>query len=169
MKIGDFPLTIPSCFCPSFMTVHLTVITPAISIAPQNEISPSPSVLFFSPRTLLFGQMGGGDVREKCKSPTLNFAPGTCTGKYTLLPLDKFFISQLPPCSGLPGTVRAPSAAIFAAVASSAAPACAFVVRGGFATVRVVPLAAFSVINSASRRFHSAKISAEGAQPRIPG
>lgn len=156
------------------MMVHLTVITPAISIAPQNEISPSPSILVFSHQTISFFFRGktraGGGVREKCKSPTLNFAPGTCTGKYTLLPLDKFFISQFPPCSGLPGTVRAPSAAILAAVASSAAPAWVFVVSGGFATVRVVfPSAAFSVINSASRRFHSARISAEGAQPKIPG
>lgn len=125
-----------------------------------------------SPKSLLFsweGSRGGRALREKCKSPTLNFAPGTCTGKYTLLPLDKFFISQLPPCSGLPGTVRAPSAAILAAVASSAAPACAFVVRGGFATVLVVPPAAFSEMSSASRRFHSARISAEGAHPKIPG
>lgn len=46
---------------PDLRTVNFRVMTPAISIAPQNEISPSPW--------------------EKCRSPTENLAPGTWTGR----------------------------------------------------------------------------------------
>lgn len=65
---------------------------PLISIAPQNEISPSPC--------------------EKCMSPVLRFAPSTNTGRYIFEPLLKFFMSQFPPFS-LPGIVLAASLAIF--------------------------------------------------------
>jgi hypothetical protein len=46
---------------PFLMTEKLMVITPAISMAPQNEISPSPW--------------------EKWRSPTENLAPATWTGR----------------------------------------------------------------------------------------
>jgi hypothetical protein len=38
----------PSFFCPSLITSNLMVMMPAISMAPQNEISPSPSAMFVS-------------------------------------------------------------------------------------------------------------------------
>lgn len=50
---------------------------------------------------------------------------------------------------------------------SCAAPACAPFGSGGLATSRSAE--AFAAISSPSRRFHSARISAVGAQPRIPG
>ena len=120
---------------------------PAISIAPQNEISPSPC--------------------EKCKSPTLNLAPLTWIGRYVLLPRLRFLISQFPPCSGLPGMVRAPSFPTFALISSEALPAWTFCGSGGWATTRLESVLA--LMSSPSRRFHSARISAEGAQPRMPG
>lgn len=64
------------------------------------------------------------------------------------------------------GMVRAPSLPTFALVASAAEPAWTFCGSGGLATSRLVVLAA---ISSPSRRFHSARTSADGAQPRIPG
>lgn len=75
--------------------------------------------------------------------------------------------SQLPPCSGRPGTVLAPSLRIFSATASSAEPACALFASGGSATSRSASLDA--AISSPSRLFHVAKTSAEGAHPRMPG
>jgi hypothetical protein len=51
----------PRLVTPFLMTLKLMVITPAISMAPQKEISPSPC--------------------EKCRSPTENLAPGTWTGR----------------------------------------------------------------------------------------
>lgn len=67
---------------------------------------------------------------------------------------------------GHTGIVLAPSVAILSLRLSSALPACALLGSGGFATSRLVVLAA---INSPSRRFHSARTSADGAHPRIPG
>lgn len=142
--MGDF---MPNCSIPFFMTLNLIVITPAISIAPQNEISPSPC--------------------EKWRSPTLNFAPLTCTGKKTLLPRERFLISQLPPCSGRPGIVRAPSLPIFSFRSPSAEPACTDWGFGGSATTR--PRCECVEMSSPSRLFHSARTSADGAQPRMPG
>ena len=74
--------------------------------------------------------------------------------------------SQFPPCSGRPGTVRAPSLPTFPAVVPFALPAWAFSGCGGRATSRSNLLAA---ARSPSRLFHSAKTSADGAQPRMPG
>lgn len=71
---------------------YLSSRKPLISIAPQNEISPSPW--------------------EKCMSPVLKFAPSTKTGRYIFEPLLRFLISQFPPFS-LPGIVLAASLAIF--------------------------------------------------------
>jgi hypothetical protein len=48
---------------------------PDISIAPQNDTSPSPC--------------------EKCISPIDKLSPSTKTGKYTVHPCYKFLISQL--------------------------------------------------------------------------
>lgn len=110
--------------------------------------------------------MGARNIREKCKSPTENFAPLTCTGKKTLLPLDKFLISQLPPCSGLPGMVLAPSLPTFSLMSSDAVPAWTFCGSGGSATTRS---SVFAEMSSPSLLFHSARTSGEGAQPRIPG
>jgi hypothetical protein len=39
---GEMFTFIPNSFIPSFITLNFTVITPAISIAPQKLISPSP-------------------------------------------------------------------------------------------------------------------------------
>lgn len=97
-------------------------------------------------------------------------------------------MSQLPPCSGRPcstvnsktqnrdyfslffyhtGIVLAPSFATLVLMSSTALPACAFVGFGGCATMRSATV--FAAISSPSRRFHSARTSAEGAHPRIPG
>lgn len=46
--MGDRPLTMPICFWPPLMTLQFTVMMPAISIAPQKEISPSPSIFLVS-------------------------------------------------------------------------------------------------------------------------
>lgn len=73
------------------MDIYLSSRKPLISIAPQNDTSPSPW--------------------EKCISPVLRFAPSTNTGRYTFEPLLRFFISQFPPFS-LPGIVLAASLAI---------------------------------------------------------
>lgn len=62
----------PKSAMPFLITLKLMVIMPAISMAPQNEISPSPC--------------------EKCRSPTENLAPSTCTGRYTLLPRERFLM-----------------------------------------------------------------------------
>jgi hypothetical protein len=132
---------------PFFMTLNLSVMTPAISIAPQKLISPSPC--------------------EKCRSPTLNFAPLTCTGRNTLLPRERFLMSQFPPCSGRPGIVRAPSLPIFAFREASAEPAWAFCSLGGCATMR--SRCECVEMSSPSRLFHVERTSAEGAQPSIPG
>lgn len=142
--MGDF---IASCSMPPFMTEKLIVMTPAISIAPQNDISPSPC--------------------EKCKSPTENFAPLTCTGKYTLLPRDRFLISQFPPCSGRPGTVRAPSLPTFSLTSLLAVPAWTLLGSGGRATSR--SMCEQASIRPASRSFQILRTSGEGAQPRMPG
>jgi hypothetical protein len=56
------------------MTEHFKSMKPDISIAPQNDTSPSPC--------------------EKCISPIDKLAPSTKTGKYTVHPRDKFLISQ---------------------------------------------------------------------------
>lgn len=144
MKIGDF---MPSCAMPFFMTLNLMAITPAISMAPQKEISPSPWL--------------------KCRSPTLNFAPLTCTGRKVLEPLPSVLMSQLPPCSGLPGIVLAPSLPIFSFTDASAEPAWTLVGLGGSATVRLRCVCV--EINSPSRLFQSSRTSGEGAQPRTPG
>lgn len=103
----------------------------------------------------------------KCRSPTLNLAPGTWIGRYTLEPRERFLISQLPPCSGRPGTVRAPSLPTFSFISSDALPACTLWGCGGRAITR--PGLSKDETSSASRRFHSARMEAEGAQPRIPG
>lgn len=108
----------------------------------------------------------GRGVREKCRSPTENFAPLTCTGRYTLLPRDRFLMSQFPPCSGRPGIVRAPSLPTRAFTSSSAVPACTLFGSGGCATTRVSDVVE---ISSASRLFHSARISGDGAHPKMPG
>lgn len=168
--MGDFPPTMPSFFCPSLITSNLMVMIPAISMAPQKEISPSPSGYGESVRIhYVSREMKRGrtdNAREKCRSPTENLAPLTCTGKYTLLPLERFLMSQLPPCSGRPGMVLAPSLPTFAFVSSSAVPACTLLGSGGCATIRDRDVVE---ISSASRLFHSARISGDGAQPRIPG
>lgn len=137
----------PSCSMPFFMTLNLIVMTPAISMAPQKEISPSPWL--------------------KCKSPTLNFAPGTRTGRKTWEPRLRFLISQLPPCSGRPGIVRAPSRPIFSFKAASADPAWTDCGLGGSATVR--PRCECVEMSSPSRWVHVSRTSGLGAQPRIPG
>ena len=72
--------------------IYLRSRKPLISIAPQNETSPSPW--------------------EKCISPVLRLAPSTNTGRYIFDPLLRFFMSQFPPFS-LPGIVLAASLAIF--------------------------------------------------------
>ena len=75
-------------------------------------------------------------------------------------------MSQLPPCSGRPGIVRAPSLPTLALTSSEAVPACTFCGSGGCATMRFKSVV---LMRSASRLFHFARRSAEGAQPRIPG
>ena len=62
----------PRSAMPFLTTLKLMVMTPAISMAPQKEISPSPC--------------------EKCRSPTLNLAPSTWRGRYTLLPRLRFWM-----------------------------------------------------------------------------
>ena len=76
-------------------------------------------------------------------------------------------MSQLPPCSGRPGIVRAPSSPTRFATSAEADPAWAFWLNGGLATSRL--RCVWVEISSPSRRFHSARISADGAQPRMPG
>lgn len=65
------------------------------------------------------------------------------------------------------GIVRAPSLATFSLISSEALPAWVFVGFGGCATIRSSIV--FAEISSPSRRFHSARTSAEGAHPKIPG
>jgi hypothetical protein len=106
-------------------------------------------------------------AREKCRSPTLNLAPGTWTGRNTLLPRERFLMSQFPPCSGLPGIVLAPSRPTFSLMLPSPLPTCTLCGLGGSATTRSI--CEQDWISSPSRLFHSARISGEGAQPKIPG
>ena len=65
------------------------------------------------------------------------------------------------------GIVRAPSLATLLATSAPALPAWAPLDIGGWATTRLWSV--FAAISSPSRRFHSARTSAEGAHPRIPG
>lgn len=67
----------------------------------------------------------------------------------------------------LTGIVRAPSLATFSLISSAALPACAFSGLGGCATIRSSTV--FVAISSPSRRFHSARTSADGAHPKMPG
>jgi hypothetical protein len=53
-----------------------------------------------------------------------------------LLPLERFLMSQFPPCSGRPGTVRAPSLPTFSLMSDEADPAWTFCGCGGSATSR---------------------------------
>lgn len=69
--------------------------------------------------------------------------------------------------SGRPGTVRAPSLPTFSLMEASPLPAWTLMGWGGCATSR--SMWAHEEISSPSRLFHSARTSAEGAQPRIPG
>ena len=76
-------------------------------------------------------------------------------------------MSQFPPCSGRPGMVLAPSLPTFSLISEGAFPACTFVGLGGWATMRSMWEQAW--ISSLSRLFHVVRISADGAQPRMPG
>lgn len=76
-------------------------------------------------------------------------------------------MSALPPCSGRPGIVRAPSLPTFSRRAASEAPAWQFFGSGGLATSLSASLEA--AMSSPSRLFHVARISVEGAQPTMPG
>uniref|UniRef100_A0A0A9CJ71 Uncharacterized protein n=1 Tax=Arundo donax TaxID=35708 RepID=A0A0A9CJ71_ARUDO len=58
---GVGPMGVKYSFIPPLMISHLSSRNPLISIAPQNETSPSPW--------------------EKCISPVLRFAPSTNTGR----------------------------------------------------------------------------------------
>ena len=155
----------PKSAIPFFITVSFTVMIPAISIAPQKLISPSPKVSSVH-QYLSIQTSSRPSPCEKCKSPTLNLAPVTWTGRYTLLPRLRFLISQFPPCSGLPGTVLAPSLPTLALISPSALPAWTLCGSGAKATSRSSLLAE---ISSPSRLFHVARTSAEGAHPRMPG
>lgn len=42
--MGDLPFTMPSSFCPPFMTLKLIVISPAISIAPPGKSATNKNV-----------------------------------------------------------------------------------------------------------------------------
>lgn len=80
-------------------------------------------------------------------------------------------MSQLPPCSGRPGTVRAPSRPIFSARPASdvvlTPPGWQLCGSGGSATSR--PSSLELAMSWPSRSFHVARTSGEGAQPRMPG
>lgn len=85
--MGDFR---PRSAIPFLITLKLMVMTPAISMAPQKDISPSPSVsksglldpsVYLSNHFLSEKGAESGiremNSREKCRSPTLNLAPET--------------------------------------------------------------------------------------------
>ncbi|CFP65303.1 Uncharacterised protein [Bordetella pertussis] len=82
-------LTMPYLLMPSLIRSTRISRKPAISMAPQNVISPSPC--------------------DQWMSPIDRPPPLTYTGKYTREPRDRFLMSQLPPCSR-GGTVRHASA-----------------------------------------------------------
>lgn len=73
-------------------------------------------------------------------------------------------MSQLPPCSGRPGIVRAPSWAILDFRSPVARPACVLRGCGGCATMRLRCVCV--EMSSASRLFQVSRTEAEGAQPR---
>lgn len=76
-------------------------------------------------------------------------------------------MSQFPPCSGRPGIVRAPSLPTFSAIEESPLPTWTLWGSGSFATSR--PRCEQAFTSSDSRLFQVARISGEGAQPRMPG
>jgi hypothetical protein len=85
-----------------------------------------------------------------------------------LEPRERFLMSQLPPCSGRPGIVRAPSLPILSAREAEAEPAWTFRSSGRSATQRVLESGEVKT-SSDSLRVHSCNSSREGAQPMIPG
>ena len=78
-------------------------------------------------------------------------------------------MSQFPPCSGRPGTVRAPSEWILDARDPDAEPACAFVESGRRATTRSGRVALEDATRRDSRVVHWERRAEEGAQPIMPG
>lgn len=133
-------------FTPPFITFAFIYKYPAISMAPQKEISPSPW--------------------QKWMSPADSSPPFTYTGRKTFDPIERFLMSQFPPCS-LGGMDRAPSLLTLSAASPESLPTTAPLSVGSLANAGT---RCGSVSNNFfSRLFHSASNSWEGAVPMMPG